>query len=139
SLATTVGDEGGFAPALPSNEAALEVILASIERAGYRPGRDVLLGLDVAASELYRDGRYLLARDGLTLSAAELVALYERWARQYPIASIEDGLAEDDWEGWRLLTERLGGTLQLVGDDLFVTNTQRLGRGIREGVANAIL
>jgi len=139
NLATTVGDEGGFAPALPSNEAAIEVILTAIERAGYRAGEDVLLGLDVAASELYRDGRYVLARDGQTLSAEELVTLYERWVQQYPIASIEDGLAEDDWAGWRLLTERLGARVQLVGDDLFVTNTRRLARGIREHVANAIL
>jgi enolase len=139
NLATTVGDEGGFAPALPSNEAAVEVILTAIERAGYRAGEDVLLGLDVAASELYQDGRYVLARDGQTLSAEELVTLYERWVQQYPIASIEDGLAEDDWAGWRLLTERLGARVQLVGDDLFVTNTRRLARGIREHVANAIL
>src|SRR5439155_7233970 len=128
-----------FAPALPSNEAAIEVILAGVERAGYRAGEDVLLGLDVAASELYQDGRYVLARDGLNLSSEELVALYERWVSQYPIASIEDGLAEDDWDGWRVLTERLGARVQLVGDDLFVTNTRRLSRGIQAGVANAIL
>jgi enolase len=138
-LATTVGDEGGFAPSVPSNQAALELILAAIGRAGYKPGEDVLLALDVAATEFYQDGKYVLEREGRTLTAAELIDLYDQWESQYPIISIEDGLAEDDWEGWALLTERIGGNRQLVGDDLFVTNTQRLKRGIESGVANSIL
>ncbi|MBI4493463.1 MAG: phosphopyruvate hydratase [Chloroflexi bacterium] len=138
-LSTNVGDEGGFAPSLPTNERAVELILEAIERAGYRPGEHVLLGLDVAASELYENGRYVLAREGKSLTAQELVDLYERWAARYPIISIEDGLAEDDWEGWKLLTERLGGRVQLVGDDVFVTQVARLARGISQGVANSIL
>jgi enolase len=138
-LGTGVGDEGGFAPSLPSNRAAVEVVLAAIERAGYRPGAQVALALDPAATELYRDGRYVLAREGASLSADELTRLYERWCGEYPIVSIEDGLAEDDWAGWRALTERLGGRVQLVGDDIFVTNRQRLRRGLDEGVANSIL
>lgn len=138
-LSTNVGDEGGFAPALPSNERAVELILEAIERAGYRPGEQVLLGLDVAASELYQNGRYTLAREGKSLTAQELVQLYDSWVSRYPIISIEDGLAEDDWEGWKLLTQRLGGRVQLVGDDLFVTQVERLKRGIELGVANSIL
>jgi enolase len=138
-LSTTVGDEGGFAPSLPTNEAAVEVILTAIEKAGYRPGEEVFLALDPAATEFYQDGRYVLTRDGATLTSAELVDLYSRWAERYPIISIEDGLAEDDWEGWALLTQRLGDRVQLVGDDLFVTNTERLERGIEQGVANSIL
>ncbi len=138
-LNTNVGDEGGFAPSLSSNRDALEVIVAAIEKAGYTPGKDIYLGLDPAASEFYQDGKYVLAREGRTLSASEMISLYEQWIGEYPIISIEDGLAEDDWQGWAELTKRLGTRVQLVGDDLFVTNTERLKRGIREGVANSIL
>lgn len=138
-LATTVGDEGGYAPSLPSNEKAVEYLTQAIERAGYRPGVDVYLGIDAAATELYSDGKYVLEREGKSLTASELVDLYERWTNQYPILSIEDGLAEDDWQGWALLHQRLGDRVQLVGDDLFVTNVQRIERGIREDVANAVL
>ncbi len=138
-LNTNVGDEGGFAPSLGSNREALEVILAAIEAAGYKPGQDIYLGIDAAATELYQDGKYVLAREGRTLSADELVSLYEQWVGEYPILSLEDGLAEDDWQGWAELTRRLGGKIQIIGDDLFVTNTERLSRGIREGVGNAIL
>src|SRR5438128_1907712 len=138
-LATTVGDEGGFAPSLPSNKDALEVILSAIEQAGYKAGEEVLLAVDAAATEFYQDGKYVLAREGLTLTSAELVDLYSRWVDQYPIISLEDGLAEDDWEGWQRLTQRLGKRVQLVGDDLFVTNTDRLARGIQEQTANSIL
>jgi enolase len=134
-----VGDEGGFAPSLGSNRDALEVILAAIEKAGYKPGKDIHMGMDPAASEFYENGTYVLAREGRTLSASEMVSLYEQWVGEYPIISIEDGLAEDDWAGWAELTKRLGGKVQLVGDDLFVTNTERLSRGIKEGVANSIL
>ncbi len=138
-LNTNVGDEGGFAPSLGSNRAALEVILAAIDQAGYRPGQDICLGIDPAASELYKDGAYVLAQEGRTMSAADLIGLYEQWTGEYPIISIEDGLAEDDWEGWQQLTARLGARVQIIGDDLFVTNTQRLKRGIATGVANSIL
>ena len=138
-LNTNVGDEGGFAPSLGSNREALEVILAAIEKAGYKPGKDIHMGMDPAASEFYENGTYVLAREGRTLSASELISLYEQWVGQYPIISIEDGLAEDDWAGWAELTKRLGGKIQLVGDDLFVTNTERLSRGIKEAVANSIL
>jgi enolase 1/2/3 len=138
-LATTVGDEGGFAPSLPSNQDALEVILSAIEQAGYKAGEDVLLAIDAAATEFYQDGKYVLAREGLTLTSAELVDLYSRWVDRYPIISLEDGLAEDDWEGWQVLTQRLGDRIQLVGDDLFVTNTERLARGIEQNVSNSIL
>lgn len=138
-LATTVGDEGGFAPDLTSNEAALEVILEAIKAAGYEPGKQVFIALDPASTELYKDGAYHLAGEGRTLSSAEMVDYYERLVDAYPIISIEDGLAEDDWAGWKLLTERLGDRIQLVGDDLFVTNVDRLRRGIDEGVANSIL
>lgn len=138
-LSTTVGDEGGFAPSLNSNRAAWEVITAAIEVAGYKPGVDIFLGLDVASTELYQNGKYVLAREGRTLTSAEMVDLYEKWIGEYPIISIEDGLAEDDWEGWSLLRKRLGHRLQLVGDDLFVTNTTRLKRGIQEQSANSIL
>ena len=138
-LATSVGDEGGFAPDLPSNEAALGVILEAVEQAGYHPGHDVWLGLDVASSEFYKDGSYQLESEGRRFNAAQfsdyLAALVER----YPILTIEDGMAEADWEGWALLTRRLGERVQLVGDDLFVTNTEILARGIAEHVANAIL
>ena len=137
---TTVGDEGGFAPNLASNEAAIQILLQGIERAGYRAGEDVYLGLDVAASELYQDGVYKLAAETQTeRSAADMIAWYEELAARYPILSIEDGLYEDDWEGWRRLTDALGSRVQLVGDDIFVTNTDLLDRGIREGVGNAIL
>jgi enolase len=138
-LATGVGDEGGFAPNLSSNAAALDLICAAIERAGYTPGDDVVLALDVAASEFYRDGAYHLEGEGAQWSSAELVDWYVGLCDKYPLVSIEDGLAEDDWEGWRLLTERLGDRVQLVGDDLFVTNTVRLKRGIDESTANSIL
>jgi enolase len=138
-LGTGIGDEGGFAPRLPSNRAALEVIISAIERAGYKPGEQLGLALDVAASEFFSGDQYRLEREGITLSGAELVDLYEKLCGEYPIVSIEDGLSEDDWDGWRQLTERLGQRVQLVGDDLFVTNTERLRRGINEKSANAIL
>lgn len=136
-LATAVGDEGGFAPDLPSNEAAIEVILEAIAAAGYQAGEDIYLALDVAASEFYRDGKYHLA--GQALTAEEMIAFYTGLVQKYPILSIEDGLDEDDWSGWALLTEKLGKKIQLVGDDLFVTNTERLARGIKEGICNSIL
>ena len=135
--ATNVGDEGGFAPALGSDEEALELLIEAIEKAGYRPGKEIALALDPAASEFYREGHYHLG--GRALTAEELVEVWADWVERYPIVSLEDGLAEDDWAGWRRLAERLGGRIQLVGDDLFVTNPERLARGIREGVANAIL
>ena len=138
-LATTVGDEGGYAPRLDSNEAAVELIVQAIEQAGYQPGDQVALGIDPAATEFYRNGSYVLAREGKTFSAAELVDLYARWVQKYPILSIEDGLAEDDWDGWKLLHQRLGKRVQLMGDDLFVTNVSRIARGITEDVANAVL
>jgi enolase 1/2/3 len=138
-LATGVGDEGGFAPNLRSNEEALKLIVDAIVVAGYRPGEEVALALDPAASEFFKDGTYNLAGEGLKLSAAQLVDLYEGWIKRYPIVSIEDGMAEDDWTGWKLLTERLGDRIQLVGDDLFVTNVERLTEGIDKGVANSIL
>jgi enolase len=138
-LNTNVGDEGGFAPSLASNREALEVIVAAIEAAGYKPGMDIFLGMDPAASEFYQDGKYVLAREGRTLTSSEMVDLYEQWLNEYPIITIEDGLAEDDWEGWAQLQQRLGQRVQLVGDDLFVTNTERLKRGIGEHSANAIL
>jgi enolase len=138
-LATGVGDEGGFAPNLTSNEEALKLIVDAIAVAGYRPGDEVALALDPAASEFFKNGTYNLSGEGRTLSAAELVDLYEDWISRYPIVSIEDGMAEDDWAGWKLLTERLGDRVQLVGDDLFVTNVGRLTEGIEKGVANSIL
>ena len=138
-LNTNVGDEGGFAPSLGSNREALEVLIVAIEAAGYTPGRDIYLGIDAAATELYSGGSYTLAREGRTLSSSEMVSLYEQWIGAYPILSLEDGLAEDDWAGWAELNSRLGKRVQLVGDDLFVTNTERLRRGIREQVANSIL
>jgi enolase len=137
---TAVGDEGGFAPNLRSNEEAVELILEAIDRAGYRAGRDVFLALDVAASEMFEDGAYVFRKsDGSRKSPADMVELYGTWVSRYPILSIEDGMAEDDWEGWRLLTAALGRKVQLVGDDLFVTNAERLRRGIDTGVANSIL
>jgi enolase 1/2/3 len=139
-LSTAVGDEGGFAPMLPSNEAALDVIMEAISAAGYKPGQDVAIALDVAASELYDEGAYVFKKgDKSRRSAADLVALYGQWVDRYPIVSIEDGLAEDDWEGWAHLTEALQERVQLVGDDLFVTNVDRLGKGIEQNVANAVL
>ncbi|TMH34486.1 MAG: phosphopyruvate hydratase [Betaproteobacteria bacterium] len=138
-LSTAVGDEGGFAPDLPSNEAALELILESIDKAGYRPGKDIWLGLDAASSEFYKDGHYDLASEGLRLTSAEFVDRLSRWIDQYPILSIEDGMAENDWDGWKRLTDRLGKRVQLIGDDLFVTNTSILKEGIAKGVANSIL
>jgi enolase len=138
---TAVGDEGGFAPDLKANNEAIELILKAIQKAGYRPGDQVFLALDPAASEFFDKGqeRYRLASEGKSLTAAEMVEYYSSWVDQYPIISIEDGLAEDDWEGWKLLTEKLGDKIQLVGDDLFVTNTGRLIRGIEKGIANSIL
>ncbi len=140
SLSTAVGDEGGFAPQLPSNEAALDVVMQAIEKAGYAPGTDLAIAIDVAASELYQKEKYVFKKgDGSQRTAAEMVELYGKWVERYPIVSIEDGLAEDDWEGWGLLSEALGDRIQLVGDDLFVTNVDRLGRGIDQDIANAIL
>ncbi|HEY8478119.1 MAG TPA: phosphopyruvate hydratase [Chloroflexota bacterium] len=139
SLTTLLADEGGFGPPLGSNEEALGLLLTAVERAGYTPGKDVAIAIDVAASHFYRGERYTLVSECRTLRSAELVDLLAAWADRYPIVSIEDGLAEDDWEGWRLLTERLGRRVQIVGDDLFVTNPRRLAHGIARGVANAIL
>lgn len=136
---TNVGDEGGFAPNLKSPDEALTVIMKSIEAAGYKPGQDVWLGLDVAATEFYKDGKYHLEGEGKVLDSAGMVKLYADLVARYPIASIEDGMAEDDWAGWKALTDEIGKKVQLVGDDLFVTNTTRLSRGINEGIANAIL
>jgi enolase len=138
-LNTNVGDEGGFAPSLGSNQEAIDLILEAVDAAGYRAGEQVYLALDPAASEFYKDGKYVLKRDGRTLSSDEMVQFYLDWVRQYPIVSIEDGLAEDDWEGWNALTKEIGDRVQIVGDDLFVTNTDRLKRGIEEGTANSIL
>ncbi len=138
-MSTAVGDEGGFAPNLPSNESAIEVIIRAIEAAGYAAGSDASIALDPAASEFFEGGKYNLAGEGKVLSSAEMVDYYAALADKYPIVSIEDGLAEDDWEGWALLTQKLGGRVQLVGDDLFVTNTEYLRKGIEVGVANSIL
>ncbi len=138
-LNTAVGDEGGFAPNLGSNREALEVIVEAIKSAGYKPGEDVALALDVAATELYKDGKYVLEGEGVTKTADEMIDFYAQLVDNFPIISIEDGLAEDDWDGWKKLTERLGGQVQLVGDDLFVTNTERLSQGIATKVANSIL
>lgn len=138
-FATTVGDEGGFAPALGSNEGALKVIMEAIEAAGYVPGADVAIAMDPASSEFYKDGMYHLKADGLVLNSAQMVDMYATWVDKYPIISIEDGMSEHDWDGWKLLTERLGKNVQLVGDDLFVTNTKILREGIKKGVANSIL
>ena len=136
---TGVGDEGGFAPNLKSNEEAIEVILEAITKAGYEPGKDMFIAIDAASSEYYKDGKYVLEHEGKTLTASEMVDFLESWVNKYPIISIEDGMAEEDWEGWKLLTERIGKKVQLVGDDLFVTNTKRLEEGINKGVANSIL
>ena len=136
---TAIGDEGGFAPDLKSNEEAIEVIIEAITKAGYKAGEDMFIAIDAASSEYYKDGKYVLEHEGKTLTAAEMVDFLEDWVNKYPIISIEDGMAEEDWEGWKLITERLGKKVQLVGDDLFVTNTERLERGIDMGVGNSIL
>jgi enolase len=138
-LNTTVGDEGGFAPSLPSNRQAIEAVVSAIEKAGYKPGKDCFIALDPAASEFYQDGKYVLSREGVTLSPVEMVAYYVKWASAYPLISIEDGMAEDDWEGWRLLTQAIGDKVQLVGDDLYVTNIKRLSLGIEQKASNSIL
>ncbi|GKU77756.1 phosphopyruvate hydratase [Paenibacillus sp. L3-i20] len=138
-LNTAVGDEGGFAPNLGSNEEAITTIISAIERAGYKPGVDVFLGMDVASTEFFKDGKYVLAGEGKSFTPAEFVDLLASWVDKYPIVSIEDGCSEDDWDGWKLLTEKLGSKVQLVGDDLFVTNTERLYDGIEKGVGNSIL
>jgi enolase len=139
SMSTAVGDEGGFAPNLASNEDAIKVLVEAVERAGYAPGDDIAIALDPASSEVYRDGRYVLAGEGRELDSDGFVGFWVDLCDKYPIVSIEDGMAEDDWEGWAALTRALGNRVQLVGDDLFVTNVERLSRGIREGVANSIL
>ncbi|MDA0987997.1 MAG: phosphopyruvate hydratase [Chloroflexi bacterium] len=136
---TNVGDEGGFAPSLPSNIDATEAVVAAIEAAGYRPGQDCFIGLDVAATELFQEGRYVLPRENATLDSAQMVDYYANWVAQYPIISIEDGMSEDDWEGWRLLMERLGDRVQIVGDDLYTTNVTRIQRGIDEKCTNSVL
>jgi len=136
---TAVGDEGGFAPNLPSNEAAIEVILEAIQKAGFKAGQEIYLGLDAAASEFYKDGRYHLESEGKSFDAAGFADYLAAWVDQYPIVSIEDAMDESDWDGWKQLTEKLGKRIQLVGDDLFVTNTRILKRGIDQGIANSIL
>ncbi|TVY10293.1 phosphopyruvate hydratase [Paenibacillus cremeus] len=138
-LNTAVGDEGGFAPNLSSNEAAIQTIITAIERAGYKPGVDVFLGMDVASTEFFKDGKYHLEGEGKSFTSAEWVDFLAAWVEKYPIISIEDGCSEDDWDGWKLLTEKLGSKVQLVGDDLFVTNTSRLSTGIEQGIGNSIL
>ncbi|MBG9794770.1 enolase [Paenibacillus dendritiformis] len=138
-LNTAVGDEGGFAPNLSSNEEAITTIIEAIEKAGYKPGQDVFLGMDVASTEFYKDGKYTLEGEGKSFTSAEFVDLLASWVEKYPIITIEDGCAEDDWDGWKLLTDKLGGKVQLVGDDLFVTNTERLATGIEKGIGNSIL
>lgn len=138
-LATGVGDEGGFAPNLGSNEEALEVIMTAIKRAGYEAGKDVFLGLDIAASEFYKDGQYVLASENKSFTSAEFAAFLEDWVNRYPIITIEDGMDEEDWGGWAILTEKIGDRVQIVGDDLFVTNTKILQEGIKRGIANSIL
>ncbi|MCJ8015146.1 phosphopyruvate hydratase [Paenibacillus sp. KQZ6P-2] len=138
-LNTAVGDEGGFAPNFTSNEDALSSIIEAIEKAGYKPGVDVFLGMDVASTEFFKDGKYHLEGEGKSFTSAEFVDLLVSWVDKYPIITIEDGCSEDDWEGWKLLTEKLGSKIQLVGDDLFVTNTERLNKGIEEGIGNSIL
>jgi len=136
---TNVGDEGGFAPSLKSNEEAVELILEAIAKAGYKPGDQIYLALDPAASEFYENGKYHLKKEGRVLSSEQMIAFYEDWVRKYPIVSLEDGLAEDDWDGWRALMERLGRKIQIVGDDLLVTNVERVQRAIRERAANSLL
>ena len=136
---TNVGDEGGFTPSLPSNTSAIEAVIAAIERAGYQPGKDCFIALDPAASELYENGNYCLSKEGTTLSSPEMVNFYVKWVADYPIISIEDGMAEDDWDGWQLMYKKLGGKIQLVGDDLYVTNITHLSRGINLKASNSIL
>jgi enolase len=136
---TNVGDEGGFAPSLESNNQAVEAILMAIEKANYRPGKDCFIALDPASSEFYRDGWYVLEKEGKTLTSEEMVDFYARWTSTYPIISIEDGMAEDDWEGWKMLTKKIGKKVQLVGDDLYVTNVKRLAEGIQKNASNSIL
>ena len=138
-LDTNVGDEGGFAPCLASNRQAIEAVLAAIEKAGYKPGKDCFIALDPAASEFYKDSKYILTKEGVSLSTNEMVSYYVKWVSDYPIISIEDGIAEDDWDGWQLLTRKLGSKTQLVGDDLYVTNVERLSKGIRLKASNSIL
>jgi len=138
-LNTSVGDEGGYAPSLPSNESAIEIILEAIKNAGYTPGKDISIAIDAAASEIYKDGKYHLATENKVLSSEEMIAFYENWVNKYPIVSIEDGLQEDDWSAWTLMTKKLGKKIQIVGDDLFVTNIKRLEKGIQEKSANSIL
>jgi len=137
--ATGVGDEGGFAPALKTNAEAVEQILKAIEKAGYKAGQDIAIALDPASSSFFEDGSYLLRTEKRKISSAEMVELYAGWVKDYPIISIEDGLAEDDWDGWKLLNKTVGGKIQLVGDDLFVTNIKRIARGIEENAANSVL
>ena len=136
---TGIGDEGGFAPNLKSNAEALDVIIEAIGKAGYKAGEEIFIAIDAASSEYYKDGKYVLEHEGRTLTSAEMVDFFEEWVNKYPIISIEDGMAEEDWDGWKLITERLGKKIQLVGDDLFVTNTERLEKGIELGVGNSIL
>jgi enolase len=138
-MATTVGDEGGFAPNLPSNESAIQLLLEAIDKAGYTAGTDIALALDCAASEYYKDGMYVLESEGAKLTRSQMVDYLATWVDKYPIISIEDGMSEHDWDGWKLLTDKLGKKVQLVGDDLFVTNTRILKQGIAKGVANSIL
>ncbi len=138
-LNTNVGDEGGFAPSLSSNKQAIEAVLSAIEKAGYKPGKDCFIALDPAASEFYKDGQYILSREGASLSTNEMIDYYVKWASTYPIISLEDGMAEDDWDGWQLLTEKLGNKVQLVGDDLYATNVNRLSKGIKLKASNSIL
>jgi enolase len=138
-LNTNVGDEGGFAPSLPANKAAVEAIISAIEKAGYKPGKDCFIALDPASSEFYDNGKYVLAREGVSFSSAEMVDFYVKWVNDYPIVSIEDGMAEDDWEGWQLINKKLGDKIHLIGDDLYVTNVARLSQGIQKKASNAIL
>jgi len=138
-LDTNVGDEGGFAPTLSSNKDAIEAVVSAIEKAGYRPGKDCFIALDPAASEFYQDGQYILSKEGASLRSEEMVDYYVNWVSNYPVISIEDGMAEDDWDGWQLITRKLGKRIMLVGDDLYVTNVERLSKGIELGASNAIL
>jgi enolase len=138
-LNTNVGDEGGFAPSLPANKAAVEAIILAIEKAGYKPGKDCFIALDPASSEFYENGKYVLAREGVSFSSQEMVDFYVKWVNDYPIVSIEDGMAEDDWDGWQLMTKKLGEKIHLIGDDLYVTNVSRLADGLKKKASNAIL
>jgi len=138
-LNTNVGDEGGFAPSLPANKAAVEAIILAIEKAGYKPGKDCFIALDPASSEFYENGKYVLAREGVSFSSQEMVEFYVKWVNDYPIVSIEDGMAEDDWDGWQLMTNKLGEKIHLIGDDLYVTNVSRLADGLKKKASNAIL